>query len=658
MLADDAGRAPLLNGRVGWLSLHTQADPTLLNELTLPSEGVAGQFSGRVGRRWGMQDMLDVALMESHAEFTALDMAGITFRSLGLWSAQRGGVRWAYEDLGAPVTVMTGQTWTADRGVRTLPMVPFNTSPGTLGIGFRWLAFAGDGAWAAFGSLAMARKLGLINGWLGIVLGDPRSDGVEPSRDAGYHRTRLTGPYITGPQPRLQIEHFVPMTGRTETAIYNEDGSLYLAEPSIQSVAVPRTTPVTIWQYNVLGIWDAEVDGNLLGFTETSVGRRSIGPLGRFLVPSQHALFGWRVPPGQWGGQPGAETPIGTLGSAIIRIEDSTPAGARATFGETPVEQRIRAGTGPVIVQVYEQGGSPRHPAVTLYTVASWELTPAVELTKALGPRGTPVRAVPHVKEQKIRIVPQGETRAFIEAGRLHGGVREIPASTSAVARLMGAFAVGAALHDRAGLELALSRMAFAHRPPSGVYEIRTELVDAGRPQATATLWHVGGQRPFQVEGTQVFAAGVDATSLWQAGVGTAGDTATVLFTADAEVAQGVEITFGDPRALVYRVLAMSEHETGNEWATLTADACVADESTMEQASGAVPEIPLDLVVLGADARLVQTAFARQVAFGGYQTPLPEPDPDPVGPEESAEDVLQWEGTPLQWDGQDLTWRP
>ena len=491
----------------------------------------------------------------------------------------------------------------------------------------------------------MARKLGLIDGWYGVTMGDPRDMGREPSRQAGYHRTRLTGPYNVGRQTILFEPGSFPAGAQ-------EDGSVYGNETLIQSTEAVRTIPETIlWVYDHEAIWDSEEGGRLLAWNTTET--ITIGPRGRITIKAGGGIWGWREPDGNWNPQtpPVAD---GVLGSPIFNTIDLPG----ANFGEEPVEQRIRAGTGPVIVQVYEQGGTPRHPAVTLYTVASWELTPAVELTKALGPRGTPVRAVPHVKEQRIRIVPQGETRAFIEAGRLHGGVREIPASTSAVARLMGAFAVGAGLHDRAGLELALSRMTFSHRPDAGVYEIRTELTDATRPRATATLWRVGGQRPYQVAGTDVFAAGVDATSLWQAGMGTAGDTATVLFTIDEEVARGVEITFADPRALVYRVLAMSEHETGNEWATLTADACVADESTMEQASGAVPDIPLDLVVLGADAKLVQTAFERHVAFGGYQTPLPEPDPDPVGPDRMDGQRLLWNGQPLQWDGQNLMWRP
>ena len=599
MQVDDAGRQPILSGELGYVSLHTGADPALANEFD-----VGVDYAERIPMRWGMAAALDTALMEGSPAFQFLSGGGgMQAESVAVWSAPAGGDRWASEALPAPVQPQLGMAIMIDRAVHTLPMLPeYPNVPANAGIGIvqGWVAFKTD-TWAAFGSEDMQRKLGLLGGYFTFFDGNPAAGGIEVD-GAGYERTLLDDPMRLHP---------------VET-------TLYQTRSVIETVHVQVTFPRTSWSYTYEAIMSEQHGGVLLAYNAT--GRTVISTRAFVRIPAGDGIFGWQ--PGrvyQSGGFLIADgfranpLPAGTLGGpGFVTFDDRT-----ARVIPEPVEMRLRAGTGPIIVQVYEPGQSPTRPAVTLYTVGAWELVPGVQLTKIAGPRGTPVQALAHVREQVINITPHGETRAFLEAGRVHGDVEEIAGSDVPVLRLMNAFAVGAGLKDQAGLEAVLGALALTPGHASGLYEIRLELTDAAAPAATAQLWRLTGSAPVRLGDAALFAAALDGGDFYTAGAGVVGDTAVVVLTADAPVVEGVEITWeGNPRARLFRVLAMSGRETGNEWAVLTADSCAVDEAAYSAERGAVPEIPYKLTVLGADARLRQCAILAALPVGGYQTPI------------------------------------
>ena len=599
MQADNAGRVHLLSGEIGYVSLHTGADPTLANEFD-----VGADYAERLPMQWGMGAALDVALMEGSPAFQFLSGGGgMQAVSVAVWSAPAGGDRWASGVLPAPVQPQLGMAIMIDRAVHTLPMVshydvrPFHG----------WVAFASPD-WAAFGSEDMQRKLGLIGGYYAFFDGDPRDPGSTEVSGAGYERTLLEVPMVSNP---------------VETSIYNNAAE-------IATVRVQVTFPRIVWSYTYEAIMSAPVGGDVIAYNLTTP-RVNVPARGFVRVPPGDGYFGWHsgrtfalnpggaIIPQPPGFAPAAPPlPAGTLGGPeFATLDDAT-----ALVGHEPVEMRVRAGVGPIIVQVYEPGQSPTRPAVTLYTVGAWELVPGVTLTKIAGPRGTPVQAVAHVHEQVLTLTPHGETRAFLEAGRMHGGVDEIAGTNAPVLRLMSAFAVGGGLKARAGLEAVLGALALTPGHAPGMYEIRLELTDAAAPAATAQLWRLTGAAPVRLADAALFGAAIDGGDFYTAGAGQVGDTAVIVLTADAPVTEGVEVTWTNPRARLFRVLAMSGRETGNEWAVLTAQACAADESSITHSRGEVPEIPYKLTVLGADARLRQCAILAALAVGGYQTPI------------------------------------
>lgn len=282
--------------------------------------------------------------------------------------------------------------------------------------------------------------------------------------------------------------------------------------------------------------------------------------------------------------------------------------------------QTVRADVGPIILQVSQFGASPTHPASTIYTTGKWTFTPGTTLTKLTGPRGAEVTAIPHVGQQMIEIEWMGDAPGTVEAARLLGTATFGPAVATNAIEFLDAFAIGDGIKDAAGLRTALAAVgggALAADVKPSVYEIRTTLTDAATPEATGTLFRIS-PIPVQItDTTDVFGTALDAddfASLWKAGGGVAGDTATVVFEISSPRRGRVEITWDEPQVPRTSILCMSGRETGNAFSYLTAENCVAEEGTYGFSRGAVDAIPTKFICLGATAKLVQIDYARALA--------------------------------------------
>ena len=281
--------------------------------------------------------------------------------------------------------------------------------------------------------------------------------------------------------------------------------------------------------------------------------------------------------------------------------------------------QTVRADVGPIILQVSQFGANPTLPAQTIYTTGKWTFTPGTVLTKLTGPRGATVTAVPHVGEQTIEIEWMGDAPGSVEAARLLGTATFGGATSANALEFLDAFAIGDGIKDRDGLTKALAAVGggnLAGDVKPSVYEIRTTLT-ALDPTATGRLFRIS---PIPVEitdTTDVFSAALSAgdfASLWKAGDGTIGDTATVVFEVSSPRRGRVEIAWDEPQVPRTSILCMSGRETGNAFGYLTAENCVAEEGTYGFSRGAVDAIPTKFICLGATARLVQIDYNRSLA--------------------------------------------
>ena len=281
--------------------------------------------------------------------------------------------------------------------------------------------------------------------------------------------------------------------------------------------------------------------------------------------------------------------------------------------------QTVRADVGPIILQVSNFGANPTQPAHTIYTTGKWTFTPGTVLTKLTGPRGATVTAIPHVGEQMIELEWMGDAPASVEAARLLGTATFGGATSANQLEFLDAFAIGDGLKDAAALRTALAAIgggSLAGDVKPSVYEIRTSLT-ALDPTATGTLFRIS-PIPVQItDTTDVFSAALSAAdfaSLWQAGEGTIGDTATVVFEVSQPRRGRVEIMWDEPQVPRTSILCMSGRETGNAFSYLTAENCVAEEGTYGFSRGAVDAIPTKFICLGATAKLVQIDYTKALA--------------------------------------------
>ena len=285
----------------------------------------------------------------------------------------------------------------------------------------------------------------------------------------------------------------------------------------------------------------------------------------------------------------------------------------------------IRADTGPVILQV-RTGATPDEPPTTIYLTANWELVPATNLTRLLGPRGTPVGVVPFVGEQMINLEVTGETSRQIEAGRLLGGSTFSAAAAAPATHLLSAFLTGSGgLEDRAGLVSALAAMgggSLATDAPESVYELRLEVTAAGaasmRPEASGTLYRISPIPTLVSDTTGVFNMALDDmdfASFYTTGTTAAvGDTANIIFSVDGASHGAVEMTWDNPQVPITKIVAMSGREAGNAFAYVEADNCVPIDPTFRQERGSVTGIPTQFLVLGATARFRQVDYTEALA--------------------------------------------
>ena len=265
-----------------------------------------------------------------------------------------------------------------------------------------------------------------------------------------------------------------------------------------------------------------------------------------------------------------------------------------------------RIGTGPIILQSYSPGEAPDSAHHVDYVAGTWEFTPGVTLTDIMGPLGARVIKLPTAVQPQFTMETMSSP-IRVERARLHGMKTDLPAQVAAGnIRYVTAFEDGDSLLARDELATAVEALASAAEPTEGLYEIRVTA------PATAALYRVWPAPILIADATDILSAALDATDFLVAAP-TAADTAGIYFAVEPVVSAGYEVDFQRPRVDLVKITAMTEFELGNSFVTVEIDPCVANEPTIASERGAPSNLSTTYDVLGANVRVRQVEFARQL---------------------------------------------